>query len=83
MGAPSWIFAGFEFSPDKGLRRQGRSIELSPKAQGLLELLLRAPGALVTKAAIAEALWPRGAASDESIARVGFVLRRTLEDAAS
>jgi len=80
MKGPVWGFAGFEFSAGEGLRRDGDLIALQPKVRQLLELLLRAEGAVVTKTAIAAALWPREAASDESISRLAHLLRRALGD---
>lgn len=82
MDGPVWVFAGFEYSVGEGLRRDGGGIALQPKVRQLLELLLRAEGALVTKTTIAAALWPREAASDESISRLAHVLRRALGDKA-
>jgi len=80
MNAPVWNFSGFEFSAAEGLRRDGRTVGLPPKARRLLQLLLRSGGALVGKEAIADALWPGQAPSDASISRVIHLLRRALGD---
>ena len=77
----SWRFEGFGYSTERGLERGETRIPLQPKARGLIELLLRAGGAAVSKETIAAALWPGDAASDESIARVVYHLRKALNAA--
>ncbi len=77
----TWRFADFEFSTARGLERDGAVIALQPKARGLLELLLRADGATVSKEAVAAALWLSETVSDDSIARVVYQLRKALGDA--
>ena len=79
MSAQAWAFAGFTFSAARGLERDGESFDLQPKVRTLLELLLRARGAVVPKEAIAAALWPGETASDDSHARIAHLLRKTLE----
>ena len=79
MSAHGWTFAGFKYSAARGLERDGESFDLQPKVRALLELLLRARGAVVPKETIAAALWPGETASDDSHARIAHLLRKTLE----
>jgi len=76
-----WRFADLEYSTECGLQSSGASVALQPKVRGLLELLLRAQGATVSKGAIAAALWPTEAISDESLARIVHMLRKALKNA--
>jgi len=76
-----WRFAGFEFSPQTGLRRDGVQIHLGPQARQLLELLLESNGGVVTKADIAAKLWPDRPPSDDSIDRCAYLLRKPLREA--
>ena len=75
-----WKFAGFEFSSGRGLERGGVAVQMQAKPRGLLELLLRAQGAVVRKDTIAAALWSAEAPSDASIARAVSGLRKALDE---
>lgn len=81
MGELIKRFSGFSFSVQGGLQRDGKRIPLGPQARQLLELLLETPGALVTKGDIAARLWPDRAASDDSIDRCAYLLRKPLREA--
>ncbi len=81
MGELVRRFSGFTYSAQGGLQRDGARIHLGPQARQLLELLLDAPGALVTKSEIAARLWPDRAASDDSIDRCAYLLRKPLREA--
>ncbi|MFO1103134.1 MAG: winged helix-turn-helix domain-containing protein [Methylocystis sp.] len=81
MGEVVRRFSGFTYSAQGGLQRDGARIQLGPQARQLLELLLDAPGALVTKSEIAERLWPNRTASDDSIDRCAYLLRKPLREA--
>lgn len=81
MNGLVWRFAGFEYSPIGGLRRDGDSIPLGPQARQLLELLLRSNGVVVSKAEIAAELWPGRPPSDDSIDRCAYLLRKPLREA--
>ncbi|QGM97812.1 winged helix-turn-helix domain-containing protein [Methylocystis parvus] len=81
MSGSVWRFAGFEYSPQSGLRRDGRQIHLGPQARQLLELLLESKGGVVSKAEIASRLWPSRPPSDDSIDRCAYLLRKPLRDA--
>lgn len=81
MSGQLWRFAGFEYSPIKGLQRDGVSIPIGPQARQLLELLLQSNGAVVSKAEIAAQLWPGRPPSDDSIDRCAYLLRKPLREA--
>lgn len=74
-------FAGFLYSAQAGLQRDGVPIHLGPQARQLLELLLNAEGGVVSKAEIAARLWPDRPPSDDSIDRCAYLLRRPLREA--
>lgn len=74
-------FAGFEYSPQSGLRKDGTQIHLGPQARQLLELLLESEGGVVSKADIAARLWPDRPPSDDSIDRCAYLLRKPLREA--
>ncbi len=81
MNGLVWRFAGFEYSPHGGLRRDGAQIPIGPQARQLLELLLEAKGAVVSKADIGSRLWPDRPPSDDSIDRCAYLLRKPLREA--
>ncbi|MGD9544341.1 MAG: winged helix-turn-helix domain-containing protein [Methylocystis sp.] len=81
MGALIKRFSGFTYSEQGGLQRDGKRVHLGPQARQLLELLLESPGVLVTKHEVAARLWPDRAASDDSIDRCAYLLRKPLRDA--
>lgn len=81
MGELVKRFSGFTYSVQGGLQHDGKRIHLGPQARQLLEMLLDAPGALVTKSEIAARLWPERAASDDSIDRCAYLLRKPLREA--
>jgi len=81
MSGSVWRFAGFEYSPQTGLRRDGVQIHLGPQARQLLELLLESKGDVVSKAEIASRLWPDRPPSDDSIDRCAYLLRKPLREA--
>ncbi|HEY8160658.1 MAG TPA: winged helix-turn-helix domain-containing protein [Methylocystis sp.] len=74
-------FAGFTYSPRKGLWRGGVEIPLGPQARQLLELLLEADGGGVTRQEISARLWPNRPPSDASIDRCVYLLRKPLREA--
>ncbi|PPD44748.1 MAG: transcriptional regulator [Methylocystis sp.] len=74
-------FAGFTYSAQKGLQRNGVQIHLGPQARQLLELLLETKGGVVSKAEIAARLWPDRPPSDDSIDRCAYLLRKPLREA--
>lgn len=69
-------------SETRQLLRAGRPVHLSPKAYGLLELLLeRAPRA-VSKQKIQDVLWPRTFVAESSLTNVVAELRAAMGDKA-
>ncbi|MCC3246318.1 winged helix-turn-helix domain-containing protein [Methylocystis sp. WRRC1] len=81
MGESVRRFAGFSYSARGGLQRDGKHIHLGPQARQLLELLLDSNGAVVSRDLIASRLWPDRPASDESIDRCAYLLRKPLREA--
>ncbi len=81
MGESVRRFAGFSYSAQGGLQRDGTRIHLGPQARQLLELLLDSRGAVVTKGEIAARLWPGRLASDDLIDRCAYLLRKPLREA--
>jgi DNA-binding winged helix-turn-helix (wHTH) protein len=81
MGSTIWQFGGFIYSNNGGLQRDGRQVHLGPQARQLLELLLESKGGVVSKSAIAARLWPDRPASDDSIDRCAYLLRKPLREA--
>ncbi|WP_424363662.1 winged helix-turn-helix domain-containing protein [Methylocystis parvus] len=81
MSGSVWRFAGFEYSPQSGLWRDGAQLHLGPQARQLLELLLESRGGVVSKAEIAARLWPDRPPSDDSIDRCAYLLRKPLREA--
>lgn len=54
-------FGPFEFDGESGeLRKQGVRIQLQPKAQQLLGVLLTKPGSVITREELRQKLWPDG-----------------------
>lgn len=76
--SPVLDFAGFRFDPERGLFRAGRPIHLARKELRGLSLLLARCGAVVSRDEYVQSVWPRGDASDDSIARSVYLLRRAL-----
>ena len=81
MGGAVWRFGEFTYSALGGLQRDGAQIHLGPQARQLLEALLEARGAVVSKGDIAARLWPDRPASDDSIDRCAYLLRKPIREA--
>jgi DNA-binding winged helix-turn-helix (wHTH) protein len=75
---PVLEFAGFRFDPERGLSRAGKPIHLARKEQRGLGALLARRGAPVSRHEYLQAAWRGGDASDESIARSIYLVRRAL-----
>jgi DNA-binding winged helix-turn-helix (wHTH) protein len=72
-------FGEFELDSDSsGLRRCGREVRLQPQPMKLLALLLRNPGAIVTREDIRAELWPEGTYVDFDQA-VNFAIRQVRD----
>ena len=82
MTAPSsrtaYEFAGFRFEPAVGLSRSGRVLRLAPTPMRVLGALLAAQGRYVGRESVERAGWRGRDASDDSISRCIYVLRRAL-----
>jgi DNA-binding winged helix-turn-helix (wHTH) protein len=72
-------FESFEFDP---IRRRllcaGDEVHLTPKAFGLLEVLIDAAPRVVPKSELHRCLWPNGVVSDATLAGLVKELRRAL-----
>lgn len=78
-GSPSaYRFAGILFDPERGMERDGRLIRLPAQERRMLAVLLAARGRVVSKEALVSAVWRGGTASDTSISRSVYRLRRAL-----
>ncbi len=75
---PVLEFAGFRFDPERGLSQAGKPVHLARKEQRGLAALLARRGAPLSRHDYAQAAWRGGDASDESIARSIYLLRRAL-----
>ena len=77
----AYVFAGYTFDRDSGLKFGSREIALPPKERELLHFLLRANGKVVSKDEVVQHVWHGGVASDESIARAVYRLRLAMQAA--
>lgn len=65
---------------DERLWNGAKAVRLTPKAWGVLRVLLEANGRLVTKDQLAETVWPGTHVADDSLTKVVRELRRALAD---
>jgi DNA-binding winged helix-turn-helix (wHTH) protein len=72
----SWLFD----HEARELRRDDRTVALSPKAFDLLGALLARRPAVVSKEALRDVLWPRTCVGQTSLPRIVTELRRALGD---
>jgi len=81
LDRPPVQFANVILDPARGCLLRGReAFDLRPKSFALLRFFIANPDRLLSKDAIAEAVWPDAAATDESIARCVSDLRIALRD---
>ena len=66
--------------PNGPLFLENRRLKLKPKTVGVLWLLARQAGEVVTKNALLDALWPKTAVGEDALAFQIQALRRVLED---
>ena len=72
-------FGSFEFdSVRRQLLRSGEEVHLTPKAFGLLALLIEAAPRVIPKSELHRCLWPNGVVSDATLAGLVKELRRAL-----
>src|SRR5262245_55534830 len=75
----SFRFGEFDLSPsERQLHRQGKPIQLSPKAFDGLLLLVRNAERLVRREELIEMLWPDTHVTDANLTNVIVTLRKTL-----
>src|SRR5882672_7048413 len=60
--------------------RENQQLKLKPKTLGVLWLLARQAGEVVTKTALLDALWPKTTVGEDALAFQIQALRRILED---
>ena len=77
----AYIFAGYKFDHETGLKFGAKEIALPPKERALLHFLLRANGKTVSKDDVVRDVWRGGIASDESISRAVYRLRLAMQAA--
>jgi DNA-binding winged helix-turn-helix (wHTH) protein len=74
----TYKFLDFVLTPHQGLFRGREFIALPPKVHAVLCALVARQGAVVSKDRLIAEVWPEDSASDESLSRCIYVLRRTL-----
>jgi TolB-like protein/Flp pilus assembly protein TadD len=76
-----YCFDSFTLDPTRGrLEIAGRPVELRPKCFDVLRHLLENGNKLISKEALAAAVWPQVAVSDESLARCISDVRAAIAD---
>src|SRR6476620_454315 len=73
-------FGPITFIPGDGLRRDGRSMPLPPRALGVLTALLETPGEIVTKQTLMDAVWPGTFVTESSLLEAIGLIRDALGD---
>src|SRR5882724_7300919 len=74
-------FGPFRLTGPQGPLLQGNEpLKLKPKTLGVLWMLARQAGEVVTKAALLDALWPKTTVGEDALAFQIQALRRILED---
>ncbi|MCA3255988.1 MAG: winged helix-turn-helix domain-containing protein [Alphaproteobacteria bacterium] len=77
-------FGGFDFRPDdRRLERDGAAIDLNARYLDALDLLVREPGALVTKDRFMAEVWRGVPVTDEALTQCIRTLRQRLGDDAA
>jgi serine/threonine-protein kinase len=78
---PESVFFGpFRFVPGDGLWRDARAVPLPPRALGVLTALIAAPGEVVSKQQLMDAVWPGTFVTESSLLEAIGLLRDTLGD---
>ena len=74
-------FGPFRFDrANRVLAKDGVELPLPPRALAVLERLLERPGAIVTKPALMEAVWPDTAVTETSLTEAVSLVRQALGD---
>jgi DNA-binding winged helix-turn-helix (wHTH) protein/quercetin dioxygenase-like cupin family protein len=77
----AYRFGAFVLNVERGcLQRDGRDLELRPKAFDVLRHLVERAGKLAPKDELVELAWPHVTVSDDSLAQCVSDIRRLLED---
>ena len=76
----SVTFGPFQFIPGDGLWRNGAAVPLPPRAIGVLTALLSAPGVVVSKQALMDAVWPGTFVTESSLLEAIGLVREALGD---
>ncbi len=78
---PSLAFGAFAFDAQTRLLcRDGREVALAPRVLGVLELLLRRAGDVVSRQELIDTVWKDAFVTDTSLAEAVSVLRQSLGD---
>ena len=81
MAAEVYTFGDVTFdAAERRLARAGRSISLTARANGVLAALVRAPGRLVTRDALLDAVWPDANVEEGILTVYVSGLRKALGD---
>lgn len=75
-----YIFGDFMLRFDGTLFRKGRRVRIPPKELAVLSLLLETSEEIITKDTILSRVWPDEIASDESLTRCIYNIRRLLKE---
>src|SRR5687767_1062006 len=73
-------FGAFRFTPGDGLWKDGRPVALPPRAMGVLTALLSAPGGVVSKQQLMDAVWPGTFVTESSLLEAIGLVRDALGD---
>jgi DNA-binding winged helix-turn-helix (wHTH) protein/tetratricopeptide (TPR) repeat protein len=84
MTAPIYTFGPFRLDPaEQVLLRDGKPLEITPKDFGVLVVLVRNAGRIVTKDMLLAEVWPGSVIEEGNLARHIFNLRQLLGGGAS
>ncbi|WDU63550.1 winged helix-turn-helix domain-containing protein [Pseudomonas poae] len=78
LTTPALVFARWTLHGDGRLTSENSDVQLPPKEWHVLRLLLACGGTLMTKDRLLELAWPQGEASEESLTRCIYSLRKYL-----
>lgn len=79
----NYRFGKFTLTEGQILFCDEQIIKIPPKELAVLKVLVRNPGAIISKETIINEVWDSVAVADESLTRCVYVLRKTLGDCAS
>jgi DNA-binding winged helix-turn-helix (wHTH) protein len=73
-------FGQFRFAPEEGLWRDDTPVPMPPRAIGVLAALLAAPGSIVSKQQLMDAVWPGTFVTESSLLEAIGLVRDALGD---